>query len=131
MHHGSAARMAVATPRAAASASSSGDALQRAEDLGSVGKRHTASSARNHAVPHPATVGRRTRHRGLVVSTDTTPSATRTPRSWRCSGHRGALVDRTVRPVVHRVVTPLVDHCGVTGLRAPRALAQRAPGRRP
>lgn len=45
MHHGCAARMAVATPRAAASAPSSGDALQGAEDLGSVRERHTASSA--------------------------------------------------------------------------------------
>lgn len=45
MHHGCAARMAVATPRAAASAPSSGDALQGAKHCGCVGERHTASSA--------------------------------------------------------------------------------------
>ena len=112
--------MAVATPRAAASSADPRDALKGAEDLGSVGERHEASSTRTHAVPHPVTFGDKTRHRGRVVSTDTTPSPATTPRSWRCSGHRvGLVVDRVVRTVVHRVVAPLVDRCGITGPRAP------------
>jgi hypothetical protein len=103
--------MAVATPRAAPWPTAPRDALQRTEDLGRVGQRHTASSARgpgrSHAVPHPVTVSATTRQRGLVVSTDTTPPPTRTPRSWRCSRHRVGLAERPVRPVEHR--------CGVTG----------------
>ena len=73
--------MAVATPGAAPHATAPRDALKGAEDLGCVGERHEASSTRTHAVPHPVTVSDTTRHRGLVVSTDTTPSPARTPRS--------------------------------------------------